>query len=245
MKDYEIYSNLKVPKGSNIVLRLDGRKFHTLAKTLNLEKPYDSNFAKLMIEVCKDLFTEFSPKFIYTFSDEINILLSEIPFSNRVEKIDSVFSSLASSSITKHLNDFFDLDELPLISFDSRIIPLPFNDINTYFKWRQDESWRNCKNAYGIWVLKKDYSSKIANEKIKGLKSSDIHNLLFDKGINLNNLPVWEKRGIGFYKKNKKIKGFNPKTNSDTISYRNYLFTDCNLEMFSKDFFKTINLKHD
>lgn len=91
MKDYEIYSNLKVPKGSNIVLRLDGRKFHTLAKTLNLEKPYDSNFAKLMIEVCKDLFTEFSPKFIYTFSDEINILLSEIPFSNRVEKIDSVF----------------------------------------------------------------------------------------------------------------------------------------------------------
>ena len=73
LKDYEIYSNLKVPKGSNIVLRLDGRKFHTLAKTLNLEKPYDSNFAKLMIEVCKDLFNEFSPKFIYTFSDEINI----------------------------------------------------------------------------------------------------------------------------------------------------------------------------
>ena len=84
MKDYEIYSNLQVPKGSNIILRLDGRNFHTLSKTLNLEKPYDFNFARLMIEVCKVLLNDFSPKFIYTFSDEINILLSEIPFSNSV-----------------------------------------------------------------------------------------------------------------------------------------------------------------
>ena len=45
MKDYEIYSTMKVPKNSNIILRLDGRKFHSLAKHLNLEKPYDYNFS--------------------------------------------------------------------------------------------------------------------------------------------------------------------------------------------------------
>lgn len=240
MKDYEIYSNLKVPIGSKIILRLDGRNFHNLANKLTLEKPYDENFSKLMINVCTDIFNEFSPKFIYTFSDEINILLSEIPFSRRIEKINSVFSSLASSSFTLHLNDYFNMKENPLISFDSRIIPMSQEDIPKYFKWRQDESWRNCVNGYGIWTLKNKFSDEKANEKIKGLKSKDIHNLLFNNGINLNNIPNWKKRGIGLYKKDKKIEGFNPKTNQKTISYRNYLYEDYSLEIFSQDFFNEI-----
>ena len=100
MKDYEIYSTMKVPKNSNIIIRLDGRKFHSLAKALNLVKPYDENFYKIITNVCLDIFNQFAPKFIYAFSDEISILLDEIPFSRRVEKINSVFASLASSSFT-------------------------------------------------------------------------------------------------------------------------------------------------
>ena len=94
MKDYEIYSTMKVPKNSNIILRLDGRKFHSLAKHLNLEKPYDYNFSTLMSEVAKDIFDEFSPLFVYTFSDEISILLSEIPFLGRIEKFNYFFTSI-------------------------------------------------------------------------------------------------------------------------------------------------------
>ena len=63
MKDYEIYSTMKVPKNSNIIIRLDGRKFHSLAKGLNLVKPYDKNFYRVMSQVCEDLFKEFSPLF--------------------------------------------------------------------------------------------------------------------------------------------------------------------------------------
>ena len=116
MKDYEIYSTMKVPKNSNIIIRLDGRKFHSLSKALNLVKPYDENFYKIIENVCLDIFNQFAPKFIYAFSDEISILLDEIPFSGRVEKINSVFASLASSSFTYNLlNDYsneFDLDNL-------------------------------------------------------------------------------------------------------------------------------------
>ena len=64
MKEYEIYSDLKTPVGSNIIVRLDGRGFHKLAKDLNLKKPYDLNFSKLMGDVCEDLFKEFSPFFL-------------------------------------------------------------------------------------------------------------------------------------------------------------------------------------
>ena len=249
MKDYEIYSNLKVPKNSNIILRLDGRKFHSLAKYLALEKPYDNNFAKLMSEVSLDIFNQFSPKFIYTFSDEISILLDEIPFLGRVEKLNSVFSSIASSSFTYHLlNDFkddFNMDKLDEddrnvifpVSFDSRVIPIVNEDIYDYFKWRQDEAWRNCVNAYGIWALKKEFSPQIANEKIKGLKSSEIHELLFKKGINLNDVDTWKKRGIGIYKIENQIEGFNPVKEEKTVSYRSEVFVDYELELFNKEYF--------
>ena len=249
MKDYEIYSDLKVPKNSNIVLRLDGRKFHSLSKYLALEKPYDYNFAKLMSNVSLDIFKQFSPKFIYTFSDEISILLDELPFLGRVEKLNSVFSSLASSSFTYHLlNDSredFNIDDLSEndknvifpVSFDSRVIPIVKEDLFDYFKWRQDEAWRNCVNAYGIWALKQEFSPQLANEKIKGLKSSEIHELLFKKGINLNDLDTWKKRGIGLYKKKNKIEGFNPVQGEKTVSSRFEVYVDYELELFNKEYF--------
>ncbi|WP_263641269.1 tRNA(His) guanylyltransferase Thg1 family protein [Methanobrevibacter arboriphilus] len=109
-----------------------------------------------MINTSQDIFKEFSPLFIYTFSDEINILLSEIPFSGRIEKLNSVFPSLASSSLALNLNKYFKPTHSIIISFDSRIIPIANkDDIVKYFKWRQDESWRNCINSYGYWVLRK------------------------------------------------------------------------------------------
>lgn len=238
MKEYEVYGDLKVPINSKIILRLDGRNFHSLSKKLNLKKPYDENFAKLMVKVSRDLFNEFAPLFIYTFSDEISILLDNIPFNGRIEKINSVIASFATSSFTYNLNKQL---TKPL-AFDSRIIPIVDGDIPKYFKWRQDESWRNCINAYGIHTLKSKYGNKVANEKIKGLKSKDIHELLFKEGINLNDVDNWKKRGIAIYKKHKKIVGFNKKKNKNQLSYRNFLFTDLEIPLFDENFFKDINI---
>ncbi|MBQ6813260.1 MAG: guanylyltransferase [Methanobrevibacter sp.] len=250
MKDYEIYSNLKVPKNSRIILRLDGRKFHSLSRYLGLQKPYDDNFSKLMANVSEDIFREFSPKFIYTFSDEISILLDEVPFNGRIEKLNSVFSSLASASFTYYLlNDFkgeFNIDNLKEdersvifpVSFDSRVIPINVEDICDYFKWRQDEAWRNCINTYGIWALNEKYSKEESNQRIRGLKSNEIHDLLFDMGINLNDVDTWKKRGIGLYKKYNKIEGFNPVKKEKTVSNHSEIYTDYNLELFNKKYFE-------
>ena len=163
MKEYEVYGDLKVPVNSRIILRLDGRSFHSLAKNLNLKKPYDEDFAGLMVKVSKDLFNEFAPAFIYTFSDEISVLLDNIPFNGRIEKI-------------------------------------------------------------------------------KGLKSSDIHELLFNEGINLNDVDNWKKRGIAIYKQNKEIVGYNKKENKNQVSYRSFLFEDFEIPIFSENFFKDINI---
>ncbi|WP_407453310.1 tRNA(His) guanylyltransferase Thg1 family protein [Methanobrevibacter sp.] len=238
MKDFEVYSSLKVPKNSKIIVRLDGRSFHTLARDLNLKKPYDENFYHVISKVCEDLFEEFSPIFVYAFSDEISLLLDNIPFDGRVEKIDSVIASFASSSFVINYNTQFKKPP----AFDSRIIPVSDEDIVKYFKWRQDESWRNCINSHGISYLKSRYSNSEANDKIKGMSQSEVHELLFQNGINLNDVDTYKKRGIGIYRKNKKVVGFNKKENKNQTSYRSYVYTDWQLQIFSEEFFKEIEV---
>ena len=236
MKEYEVYSDLRVPINSKIIIRLDGRSFHSFAQKMELEKPYDDNFYNVMVEVCKDLFEEFSPLFIYSFSDEINILLDKIPFNGRFEKINSVIASFASSSFTLNYNKEFPKP----VAFDSRIIPINDSDICAYFKWRQDEAWRNCVNGYGIHFLKSKYSPGKANEMIHGLNLSDIHELLFENGINLNDVDTWKKRGIGVYRKNKEVIGFNKKESKEQVSYRSFIYADYNLPIFSEGFFNEL-----
>ncbi|MBE6489804.1 MAG: guanylyltransferase [Methanobrevibacter sp.] len=238
MKDFEVYSSLKVPKNSKIIVRLDGRSFHKLARDLNLVKPYDENFYNVISEVCRDLFEEFSAEFVYTFSDEISLLLDKIPFDGRVEKINSVIASFTASSFVMHYDTQFRKPP----AFDSRIIPISDGDILDYFKWRQDESWRNCVNSHGISYLKTKYSNKDANDKINGMNLSDIHEFLFENGINLNDIETYKKRGIAVYRKNKKVVGFNKKENKNQTSYRSYVYTDWELPIFSEKFFKDIQV---
>ena len=238
MKEYEVYSSLKVPKNSKIIIRLDGRSFHSLARDLKLEKPYDENFYNVMSKVCEDLFREFSPLFVYTFSDEISLLLDNVPFDGRVEKINSVIASFAASSFVMHYDVMFKKPP----AFDSRIIPINDEGISEYFRWRQDESWRNCINSHGISYLKSKYSNSEANDKINGMNLTDIHELLFENGINLNDVETYKKRGIAVYRKNKKVVGFNKKENVNQTSYRSYVFTDWNLPKFNKEFFEEIGV---
>lgn len=238
MKEFEVYSSLRVPKNSKIIIRLDGRSFHKLARDLKLVKPYDDNFYNVISEVCMDLFEEFSAQFVYSFSDEISLLLDNVPFDGRVEKIDSVMASFAASSFVMH----YDVEFKKPPAFDSRIIPVGDGDILDYFRWRQDESWRNCVNSHGIAYLKSKYSNSQANDKIKGMNLSDIHEFLFANGINLNDVETYKKRGIAVYRKNKKVTGFNKKENKNQVSYRSYIYADWELPIFSEKFFKDIGV---
>ena len=71
---------------------------------------------------------------------------------------------------------------------------------------------------------------------------TDIHELLFENGINLNDVETYKKRGIAVYRKNKKVVGFNKKENVNQTSYRSYVFTDWNLPKFNKEFFEEIGV---
>ena len=239
MKECEIFSGLKVPCGSKIVIRIDGRTFSKLSRDLKFKKPYDLQFKDIMVETGKDFLKEFSPVFIYTFSDEINILLSEIPFGGRIEKLDSVFASFITGSFTKNMSKPV---EKP-ISFDSRVIPLSKKGVVTYFKERQDEAWRNCINGYAYWTLRKEHTKKETMEILRKKKSNELHDVLFERGINLAELPAWQRRGIGIYKEDVEVEGYNPVNDEKVRSIRKRIFVDEDLPILNTEFFtKTLIL---
>ncbi len=142
MENREIFSNLAT--FSPVFVRLDGRAFHALTRKSGFAKPFDDRFCKAMVGVCRSLVGEsgLTPAFAYTFSDEISLYLKELPFSGRVEKIDSVAASYAASALTLILGA-----KEPL-AFDARIVQATPESAVEYMTGRQDEAWRNHLNAY-------------------------------------------------------------------------------------------------
>ncbi|MBV1729453.1 MAG: guanylyltransferase, partial [Methanobacterium sp.] len=81
-----------------------------------------------------------------------------------------------------------------------------------------------------------------AMNQLKGLKSSQIHDLLFERGINISEVPAWQRRGVGIYKGEIEIKGYNPLHKKDVLTTRKKIITDWDLPIFNQDFFQEMEL---
>ena len=107
--NYEFRSQTHLTRRTPVIIRIDGRAFHTLAKALKLEKPFDAQFNDWMQETTQHLCEEIQgAKLGYTQSDEISILVtdydnltSESWFDYNVQKMTSISASIA----TWHFND--------------------------------------------------------------------------------------------------------------------------------------------
>lgn len=198
---YEIFSQLQIPPETPFFVRLDGRRFQAISKKLGAEKPFDEKFAKCLVASARALYqNNLNPALVYVASDEINALFLYItPFRRRVEKINSILAGVASSTFSLGLIKFF--NKTLIVSFDSRIIISSIKKTVEYLTWRQRDAWRNHNNAYAYWLFRKmGHKPSEAAKMLKGLKTRDLHELLFRHGINLAQTPVWQRRGILIYR---------------------------------------------
>jgi len=195
---YEIFSKTCVPPEAPFFLRLDGWKFRKISETVKIEKPFDEKFAKCLVFSGKTLFERgLNPALIYVASDELNVLfLDATLFDGRAEKIDSVLAGLVSSAFTLSLQKFFNKENVA--AFDSRIVVFSDREkIVEYLAWRQMNAWRNHNNAYTYWVLRKmGYTPPETSKKLKGLKTKELHEIMFREGLNLAKTPPWQRKGI-------------------------------------------------
>lgn len=209
MRQNEMLFEQYVLPENYIIVRLDGKGFTRLTKeNLTLKKPFDEKFNRVMIATTLHLFNcGFRVLYGYTQSDEISLLIhkDDNTFSRKTRKINSVLAGEASA--------FFSLQFQHLGVFDCRTIPMPSSEmILDYFCWRQEDSHRNSLSAYCYWTLRNNgIKAREASEKIEKMSQADKNELLFQYGINYNDLPLWQKRGVGFYYKEVEKQGYNPK----------------------------------
>ena len=108
----EIYS-FKLPRRLPVVIRLDGKCFHSMAKKLKWKKPFDEHLTDVLQSIAENLCKEImNVKLAYLQSDEISFLLidyekieTESWYNNEIQKIVSIISGLASAKLTYLLGE--------------------------------------------------------------------------------------------------------------------------------------------
>jgi tRNA(His) 5'-end guanylyltransferase len=227
MRKYETASDQKIPPEFPVVLRLDGHAFHTLTNNNNFKKPFDDRIRDYMVDTARHL-VEHSPlkiRYAYTQSDEISLLIDpfETSFNRKIRKILSNTSAYASAKFTK-------VSGL-MGAFDNRYMIYPTREVYiTYFRWRQSDSERNSLNTWVHYTLiNQGFTASQATRKAKNMKKGDKHDLLFKYDINYNDLPLWQKRGIGIYWEKYQKNGFNPKTGENVTVDRKRIKVDYEL----------------
>lgn len=215
MKRYEksskYYLSIRIP----VIIRLDGKAFHSLTKHMN--KPYDDRFRDCIIHTGLKLCEEIQgTKFCYIQSDEISLFLTDYEtittqgwFDYTSQKICSVSASIATVYFNKIFNSCFpELDKIAF--FDSRCFNISKEDVVNYFIWRQQDATRNSIQGLG-----KKYFSDTKLFKKSSNKIQDM--LMVEKNINWNGVPICYKRGISIYKKNKIRKGKDLRGNNHEV----------------------------
>lgn len=229
MRVYETAQDRCVIPDMYLVARIDGRSFTRLTKEVHqFEAPFDEKFRDLMVETVKHLMNcGFNVIYGYTESDEISLLFhpNENLFGRKTRKYISILAGEASAKFSALLGS--------VGAFDCRLSELPNKQlVGDYFRWRNEDAHRNALNAHCYWRLRQDnFNVKDATSKIEGMSIAAKNELLFQYGINFNNLPAWQKRGIGIYWKDVKKEGFNPKSKEQALVDRRILYTDFDLPM--------------
>jgi tRNA(His) 5'-end guanylyltransferase len=213
--------------GIYLVARLDGRNFTRLTKQVHdFERPFDVRFRDLMVGTVQHLMQcGFRVSYGYTESDEISLLLdpAENTFGRKLRKYHSILAGEASAKFSLLLGS--------MGTFDCRIAQLPrAADVVDYFRWRAEDALRNALNAHCYWQLRTEGATEAsATTQVSGLSTADKHELLFQRGVNFNNLPAWQRRGLGIYWRMAEREGFNPVTQQTTQTLRRELHTDFEL----------------
>ena len=190
MKRYELASKHFLTRRTPVIIRIDGKAFHTFTK--GMQRPFDDDLMVAMLRTAARIVSDMDGAvYAYQQSDEISILLkdwttlnTEAWFDNNLQKLASVSASLA----TGYFNEIFTHHRNKIAFFDARAFSIPKEDVCNYFIWRQQDATRNSIQM----VAQSHFSQKQLHcVNTKGMQEM----LLTQKDVNWNDCTAHEKRG--------------------------------------------------
>ena len=183
--NFEDALRIQLPRRTHVVIRIDGRCFHTFTKTL--ERPYDRRLADALDTAALALAAEMPGcRLGFGQSDEYSFLLTDFSsehermwFEGQVQKMVSV----AASIFTAHFTSGF-----AAATFDARVMVIPRRtDVEEYFIWRQLDATANSLNMLA--------SAHYSHGELLGKSTAEKHDLLHAKGVNWSQTETAFKRG--------------------------------------------------
>ena len=218
--NYENRSKTYLVRRMPVIIRLDGKAFHTFAR--GFDKPFDDVMMQTMQQTTLKLCQEIQGcVFGYTQSDEITLVLvdyndinTDAWFDYSVQKMCSVAASMCTLYFNKIFAEMVDVfiansdvtpeeEKLERVynkaidkgaMFDARVFNIPVEEVTNCVLWRQQDATRNSISSLA--------QSKFSAKELHGKNSSQMQDMLMEKyGINWNNLAIPEKRGTAVYKR--------------------------------------------
>lgn len=196
MKAYEGVPKTRLMPKTPVMLRLDGKAFHTF--TRGCMRPYDPAFHECMwraaIALCEQVD---GCRLAYVQSDEITLLLTDWQsqgaqpwFNYEVQKLCSVSAGICSVAFyAAWLELGLSTNTKRLPSFDARCWNLPVSEVVNAFIWRQQDASRNS-----VSMLAQAFFSP---KQLHGVSMSGQQDMLMTKcDINWNDCPTAQKRGV-------------------------------------------------
>lgn len=189
MKLYERATHFHLPPNSHVVIRVDGRAFHTF--TRGCAKPFDHDLMDAMttatIETAEDMQ---GFRLAYTQSDEASFLITDTDshesqpwFDNDVSKLISITASTFTAAFNRH----YPKGDGRAV-FDGRGFTVPESDVPNAFLWRQRDWERNSLSMLS--------QAHFGHKQLHGKGRRELHDLLMlERGINWADLTPREKNG--------------------------------------------------
>jgi tRNA(His) guanylyltransferase len=226
MRGFEYFHSLRLLPETWAVIRVDGRSFSKFTES-GFDRPFDIRFRDAMVKAAQALLKELQGLYAYTESDEISILFPPdwTLFDRELEKVISISAGLASSAFTLAIGD--------QAHFDSRVwLGTNRSLVVDYFRWRQSDAARCALNGWCYWTLRKAGKSiKEATAMLENKSPAFKNELLFQHGINFNDLPQWQRRGIGVYWQQYEKEGYDPIKKEPVKALRRRIKVDLELSM--------------
>lgn len=220
-ENYENRSKTYLVRRTPVIIRLDGKAFHTFTK--GLRKPFDDILIKTMQETAKYLCENIQgSKIAYTQSDEITLLLTDYEklttdawFDYNVQKMCSISASKATLAFNmffeKNIDGEYDNEydyesgkiyysKLNKALFDARVFNIPKEEVCNCFIWRQQDATRNAIEMVG--------HANFSTKELHKVNCNQIQEKLWqEKGINFNDFEPYKKRGSCIVKKTVNVDG--------------------------------------
>lgn len=190
IKRYEAAYNQKLTPRMPVMIRVDGRAFHTLTK--DMDRPFDFTLMSAMEWATGGTAREMQGfKLAYTQSDEATFLIADTDnydtqgwFNYAVNKL----VSLSASIFTAYFNDFMKFWDKPVLAtFDARAFNIPAEDAPNAFIWRQRDWERNS-----LQMLARHH---FPHKELHGKKRHELHEMLHGIGVNWAHLTPRERNG--------------------------------------------------